>query len=507
MVHNGSDIAEYDYTGLYLAAFVALLFCFPQTAQADASNLSWEPYVLDTGKEKIRAELGHLNVPERHSDPNGKQIQLAFVRIKSTSKHPGPPIVYLAGGPGGSGIRLAQSPRSPVILAMRAFGDVIALDQRGTGLSRPLLICPETLDYPLNRPGTREALLLQYEKKLSACVKRLQANGVELMAYNTLENADDLESLRRGLGVPKISLFGSSYGSHLGLVTLRRHGDRIHRAIFCGVEGLDHTLKSPRAIQQQLSLVGQLAHSDDRIRSHVPNLLQLVADVLEQLERQPVEIVVDNFDSVTRVTIGKFDLQQVTAGLLGTREGKTSIPALYYHLSIGKYDSPIVQAMARQIVDQRTGPVGSAMGVAMDCTSGASVTRRRLIQQQASESLLGSDIDFPIPDVCAACGLQELPDSFRASFRCDVPTLFVSGSLDGRTPPTNAEEVRQGFSDSRSLVIAGAGHGHELFISSPEIKEAMLEFMTSGTVSTKTIQLPPIQFKELDSKEATRTKR
>jgi hypothetical protein len=137
------------------------------------------------------------------------------------------------------------------------------------------------------------------------------------------------------------------------------------------------------------------------------------------------------------------------------------------------------------------------MGFAMDCASGASAERRRMIQPQASGSLLGGDIDFPIPDVCAVCGLPELPDSFRAPFRCDVPTLFISGSLDGRTPPTNAEEVRRGFSNSQHVIIDGAGHGNELFLSSPEIKHVMVAFMKTGRVSKEIIALPPLQFKEL----------
>jgi hypothetical protein len=34
--------------------------------------------------------------------------------------------------------------------------------------------------------------------------------------------------------------------------------------------------------------------------------------------------------------------------------------------------------------------------------------------------------------------------------------------LDGRTPPANAEEVRQGFSKSQQLIIEVAEHGNEL---------------------------------------------
>ncbi|MDQ3819716.1 MAG: alpha/beta hydrolase, partial [Acidobacteriota bacterium] len=72
-------------------------------------------------------------MPENRSDPKSRLIEIVFVRFKSTAKNPGPPIIYLAGGPGNSGIDQARGNRFPLFMAMREFGDVIALDQRATG--------------------------------------------------------------------------------------------------------------------------------------------------------------------------------------------------------------------------------------------------------------------------------------------------------------------------------------------------------------------------------------
>jgi pimeloyl-ACP methyl ester carboxylesterase len=60
--------------------------------------------------------------------------------------------------------------------------------------------------------------------------------------------------------------------------------------------------------------------------------------------------------------------------------------------------------------------------------------------------------------------------------RSKVPALFISGSLDGRTPISNAEEVRNGFANSAHLILEGASHGDDLFLSSPAILEAVLSF-------------------------------
>ena len=83
-----------------------LLVALPATAQQKAGTLKLKPYTFENSKgEKVDSEFGTLLVPEKRGDPNSNLIELAFVRFKSTAKNPGPPIVYLAGGPGGSGIR------------------------------------------------------------------------------------------------------------------------------------------------------------------------------------------------------------------------------------------------------------------------------------------------------------------------------------------------------------------------------------------------------------------
>ena len=73
-------------------------------------GISWEPYTLRTDAGPIEADLGRLLVPERRSNPASRRITIAFARLRSTSPSPGAPIVYLDGGPGGSGVSTAQVP-------------------------------------------------------------------------------------------------------------------------------------------------------------------------------------------------------------------------------------------------------------------------------------------------------------------------------------------------------------------------------------------------------------
>ena len=60
-----------------------------------------------------------------------------------------------------------------------------------------------------------------------ACHDRLVSEGIDLSAYNTLENIEDFVDLRRVLKVPKWSIFGTSYGTYVALTLMRLHPENL----------------------------------------------------------------------------------------------------------------------------------------------------------------------------------------------------------------------------------------------------------------------------------------
>jgi tetratricopeptide (TPR) repeat protein len=136
----------------------------------------------------------------------------------------------------------------------------------------------------------------------------------------------------------------------------------------------------------------------------------------------------------------------------------------------------------------------SAMTLAMDCASYASPARLERIEREGRTALLGAAIDYPFPGLCQVPGLPRLDEGFRAPLESDIPTLFISGTLDGRTPVENAEEVAAGFSNGRHLVIQGAAHSDPLFLSSPAILETMLAFARGEEIGDSVIAGPAWTF-------------
>jgi len=456
------------------------------TVSAMSDNLTITPYTFENAKkEKVEAELGRLKVPENRSKKNGKTIEVAFVRFKSTSARPGPPIVYLAGGPGGSGVQSAKRGRFKLFMAMRKFGDVIAYEQRGTGMAKPNLRCLTSLELPLDKPLTRELAADQAIERVKGCAEFWEKRGVDLSAYNTVESANDLEDLRIALGVKKIRLWGISYGTHLGLAAIRQHGKHIDRAVLAGVEAMDDTLKLPVNTDIVLSELARRAKADAEISTKVPDLLSLMKQVLDGLEEEPATIEVTDPKTKKKVSmvIGKFDVQSIVGAASGDNGAQSMFPKIFYDMSNGDYSF-----LGGYLYGMRNRGTPSLMTLAMDCASGVTPARKRLIAKQAKTALLGDAINAPFPEICEAIGSPDLGDEFRKPVESDVPVLFISGTLDGRTPVSNATDAARGFKNSAHLIIDGAGHSDPLFLSSTKIEETMSRFFGGGKID-RTIEI------------------
>ena len=427
---------------------------------------------------------GTIVVPEHHADGSGRSITLAYVRLHGTAPATASPIVYLAGGPGGSGIVDMTSPRFAPYRRWLAFADIIALDQRGTGASVPALTCPGGFR---TRGGmdTRDRILAAYRTIARRCAAWWRRRGVDLSAYTTESSADDVADLARQLGFRRIRLFGASYGSHLGLAVIRRHPTLVERAVLGAVEGPDQTIKLPLEADAQLDRITAAMREDAKTALAIPDFAGLVRRLIGRADRAPL--------LAGRDRITGFELRLLIAGLMGRRPGIERLPALFGPAAGGDYAS-IAAAVNDEV---RHGNV-SAMGAVMDCASWASAGRLATIRRQARHSLLGTAADFPLPEWCLDWRVAPLPAAFRQPVRSDVPTLFIAGDLDGQTPPANADAVRRSFSNGRLFVVHRAGHDSSLFLSSPALFDSISRFMSGEDVADGRFDAPPLAFATLD---------
>ena len=448
---------------------------------------SWE---RQGAKEPIRAELWRIRVPENRQRPSRGDIELAFIRLTSTASRPGPPIVWLAGGPGESGTDALKGPLGELLLALREHTDVIVLDQRGTGLSRPRLDCPGSFDLPPREPGDRVKVLAAVTSLARECRSYWEARGRDLSAYNVLEMADDVDDVRKALGRETVSLLGASFGTQVALATVRRHERRVHSAVLLGVVGPDQMLELPSTFQKHLLEIDRLARQDRDLSRRIPDFLALVGRVLKRLEKNPIAVGVSDPDTRENVTVGlgRMDLVCLTRRLLYSREDLEALPAFYDAMERGGFSG-----FARAMLHSRRATAPSAVRFLVSCASGASLERRKRIEAEKVSALLEDLLNFPIPEVCQAWGVPELPPDFRSPVRSGVRVLLVSGTLDPHTPAANAEEVLAGLPNATHVVIEGATHA--CVGTSGKTRKILSRFFSGEAVPSARLSISPIHFR------------
>jgi pimeloyl-ACP methyl ester carboxylesterase len=460
--------------------------------QRKAGDLTLTPYNLQSEGQSIAAELGRLVVKENRKNPNSNLIELAFVRLRSTAAEPGYPVVYLDGGPGSSAINLARIPTyTTVFQKLREAGDVILLDQRGVGLSKPNLSRLSAQGLPLDSFESKENAMRVFKQRVKEVADHFKAQGVDILSYNTVESASDIEDLRKALGAEKLNLVGFSYGTHLGLAAIRQHGPHLNRVVLIGTEGPDHTHKLPRTAHRSIERLARLAAADPEIGPKVPDLVGSLRRTLDRLEREPVSVQIT--DRRTRqkvdVKVGKFALQILIMMDLGDTSDLPVFPAWFYTMEKGDY------SILARFVEKRFNQFGAGMSLmpmVMDGSSGVTRARAEQIKREAKDSLLGDAMNFPFPEVGEAFGSPDLGDKYRSPIRTDVQTLFISGTLDNNTPPFQADEVRKTFKNSLHLIVENAGH--ESMLDDAQVQQVIIDYLRGRDVSKVKLALPPLRF-------------
>ncbi|MFT6006350.1 MAG: pimeloyl-ACP methyl ester carboxylesterase, partial [Pseudoalteromonas tetraodonis] len=298
---------------------ISLLLCIALLAISTSTRSSAAAAELEItftagSGEQVSAYQGSFQVPENRSNVDSRLIPINYVRFPATTKNAGPPIVYLSGGPGGSGIKTAKYRRFELFMMMRQFGDVIALDQRGTGALHTTAECKSSQLVPLQVAMTDTAYYEIHRFAMIECLTFWKAQNVDILGYTTTENVSDIDALREHLGVDKITLWGISYGSHLALAALKQIENRIHKVVIASAEGLDQTIKMPFRTDDYFARLQDAINQDQALRVQFPDIKALLRRVHKNLEETPQPIVFDKDGESITLLLQRRRMQQFASG-------------------------------------------------------------------------------------------------------------------------------------------------------------------------------------------------
>lgn len=471
----------------HLAIPVAILAAVTQLAAQETRRLNLEERSIPAGSVTYRVQTGRLHVPENRSDPESRTINVAFARLRSEVSDPRPPLIYLAGGPGNDATSMVTSPYWAPYLGLC---DVILLDQRGIGRSQPQLVWPTDEMRPAALFGDEKTATEHILEIASKAREHHRAQGIDLSGYTTTESAADIEDLRRALGLARVSLMGHSYGTHLGLEVIRRFGEHIDRFVSIGTAGTGDMHKLPSELDESLRRVSAVVAADERIGEDMPDFYGLFERLLDELEREPMQVtVIDPRDKrEVTVAVGRFGLQMILVMDLGDTADLPVLPRLLH--SIDRGDPTLLRWFVQKRYSQFS--VFPTVFFAMRGASGATARRWERIAKEASVSPFGMVRMTFSPGIDRALQTPDLGDAFRAPVESEVPALFISGTLDANTPPHQAERVRAGFPHSAHLVVTNAGHEDLLF--NPEVEDRILRFLGGEAPDATRIEAPELRF-------------
>lgn len=473
------------HASMQRARITIACLCLSATACATTPKPDVQTFVFTSADgQTTDAVHGSLQVPENRSAPDSRMLTLRYVRFPATTDKPGAPIIYLSGGPGGSGIDTAKHQRFALFMAMRQFGDVIALDQRGTGASDDTPVCEPTNAPSESKALTDEAFAAAYRAAALECAALWKAKGVDLRGYNTSESVRDLDALRRHLGADKITLWGISYGSHLALAALKQMDDRLDRVVIASAEGLDQTVKLPARTDAYFDRLQAVVDGNPEAKAAYPDIKALIARVHRKLQAKPVMLHLKDANGAdTDLLLQRRTLQMIEGGAISDPQGAVLMLAIYRAADAGVYQP--LAGIIQQYFSPGEPLKMRAMPLAMDVASGIDDKRLALVEQQAGTAVLGDSLNFPMPQLRDAFPQLDLGDAFRKAPVSHVPTLVLTGTLDGRTYPDSHREATAGLDHLQAITVVNAGHN--LFMTTPEVTTAIERFMRGEPVAAPRI--------------------
>jgi hypothetical protein len=268
---------------------------------------------------------------------------------------------------------------------------------------------------------------------------------------------------------------------------MKYHGASVNRAVLSGIEGLDQTIKRPAMTDKMFAHVQELIDADPKAKAVYPDVAGMIRRVTAKLNAQPATVTFtpQGASAPVTITFDGYALQMLTAGSIADPPAIANIPMAWLTSDKGNYEPAArrVYSMAQGLSSFR------GMPEAMDLASGATRARLALVTKEAETSLLSDTLNFPMPHVMGIHPQIDAGDAFRAPFKSDIPALFISATLDGRTYPDEGNEEIKGFSNKRRLIVENGGHN--IYEADQRVADAVLAFFKGQPTPERIVMAPP----------------
>lgn len=441
-----------------------------------------------------RIDWGTIKVLESWNTKSEKKIELAFAVIKGKEQKNNPTI-FLQGGPGGSSINgISRWLNHP----LRDNGDVILVDLRGTGFSKPNL-CPDLGNDILNILAKNQDVNKDENEKMEAalsCRDHLLEEGIDINSYNSTSIAKDLHALKNALKIDVWNLYGVSYGTYTSQVYVNLFSEDIDNVILdspiSSIE--DYFDLNTSNYLSSLNFLFQECQNNPECNTYYPNLEDVYYETIQKLAEEPITVEVENGIIPTgKFTYNVEDFKIAIQQSLYQKKLVEILPALIYEFNQGNEDA------LSNLVAAFSGALGLDYGTYYCTTCYEAINKNSLIEYQEDskkEKRLRGGLSFYKSDydVCNKWNLKSNStlDSINFNNGIEKPLLLFSGGFDPITPVRNAEFIDESLKNSIHINFPYQGHGTSF---SNTGKKILNDFISKNTIDPKDYNLnEPITF-------------
>jgi len=425
----------------------------------------------------LAADCGVLEVPENPAAPEGRTIGLRVARVAAISRRKQPdPLIVLAGGPGAAATGFYASV-APAFARIQRDRDIVLLDQRGTGGSNPLECAePENLAGPANTQAIAAAA--------RSCLAAL-AGRADVAWYTTSLAVQDLERVRAALGLERINLYGSSYGTRVALQYLRRFPAHTRSVILDGVVPIDQPMGAVSALDAEAALdriLGRCAaDAACRTRFGDPHADYNAVRTALRVSTVPISARDPLTGADTSFEFSAAHLASVLRLVSYTSEYAALLPLLLHAAATQEDYAPL--ASQYLMVERAYGQsVATGMHNSVVCAEDVPLFAAHPVDRaRLAATYLGARQLDGLEAVCRVWPHGPVDEDLRAPLHSEVPAVLLSGSDDPATPPEYAHEVARAFTHHLDVVLEGFGHGQ---LTAPCVDRIMAQFLAQARVES-----------------------
>ena len=417
--------------------------------------------VLKTCASNVEALCGAIEVPETRGAKGGRRLTLEVMVIPARSSTPAPDVVVALTG-GGPGVAALPEAKGWVegYPELRETRDIVFWDQRGTGATN-------ALDCEMGGSSLRAFFGGEIDVPTLIKCREDLARKADLRSYTHADSADDLEDIRKWLGLSKLNIYGSSSTSRLALVYAQRNPRKVRTLTIKAATPVaaKNPLYAARESQAALDRVFADCAADAKCSAAYPDLRSDFAAVMQSLAATPaklgdVEVTKEIFAGVIRRFLYGADTQAM-------------IPAVISAAKRGNF-APIQPMLAAAPRIDRILNLGDFLSVT--CAEDVAFYNDRDIETATKGTFTGDVLAAGLKRACAEWPVARLRHDYNMRVK-KVPALVISGTLDPDMPPVWGREMARLIAGSRHIEVEGVAHTG----TPPCVRGIVVAFMLKGS--------------------------